>query len=130
MNTLYAGEIMPPLKTLLGVLLAAGLLAGCSPAPPRDDRGSQSAPTPEEAFRFGGISMPASGKVLKTEYEKGIDAMYRVDLTLPPNDLPELLKASNFAPGVTEDDQLVDGRRVYRKVTIDGTTVHLELFTM
>ncbi|WP_409493676.1 hypothetical protein [Amycolatopsis sp. cmx-11-12] len=108
------------MKLLLAAL--ALLLAGCTTTQP-------AAPTPEEAFRFGGISMPASGKVLETKSERGIDVMYRVVLTLPAEDVPELLKASNFAPGVMEDDRLIDGRRVFRKVTVDGTTVRLELFT-
>lgn len=97
------------------------LLAGCAT--------KQAGPTPEEAFRFGGISMPASGKVLETKYERGIDVMYRVVLTLPAEDVPKLLEASNFAPGVTKDDQLVDGRRVNREVVVNGTTVRLSLFT-
>nr|WP_221472016.1 hypothetical protein [Amycolatopsis umgeniensis] len=105
---------------MLAVL--ALVLTACSTGKPET-------PTPEEAFRFGGISMPASGKVLETKYERGIDVMYKVVLTLPAEDVPQLLKASNFAPGVTEDDQLIDGRRVFRKVAVDGTTVRLSLFT-
>ncbi len=107
------------MKLLLAVL--ALLLAGCATP--------QEAPKPEEAFRFGGISMPGSGKVLETKSERGIDVMYSVVLTLPAEDVPELLKASNFAPGVMKDDQLIDGRRVNREVTVDGTTVRLNLFT-
>ncbi len=107
------------MKLLLAAL--ALLLAGCTT--------TQDTPKAEDAFEFGGISMPASGKVLETKYERGIDVLYRVVLTLPAEDVPQLLKASNFAPGVTEDDQLIDGHRVYRKVTVDGTTVHLSLFT-
>ncbi|OXM51930.1 hypothetical protein CFP75_12220 [Amycolatopsis alba DSM 44262] len=107
------------MKLLLAVL--ALLLTGCSTAPP--------GPSPEEAFRFGGISMPASGKVLETQYDRGIDARYVVVLSLPPEDVPKLLEASRFAPGAMKDDQLIDGRRVYREVTAQGTTVRLELFT-
>ncbi|WP_410648354.1 hypothetical protein [Amycolatopsis sp. cmx-4-54] len=107
------------MKTLLAVL--ALLLAGCATAPP--------SPTPEDAFRFGGISMPAGGKVLETQHDRGIDSRYVVVLTLPAEDVPKLLEASNFAPGVMEDDLVVDGRRVVRKVSVDGTTVRLELFT-
>ncbi|EME63682.1 hypothetical protein [Amycolatopsis decaplanina] len=107
------------MKTLLAVL--ALLLAGCATTP--------DTPSPEDAFRFGGISMPSSGKVLETRYDRGIDARYVVVLALPAEDVPELLEASHFAPGVMEDDQLIGGRRVYRKVTVDGTTVRLELFT-
>ncbi|RSM62350.1 hypothetical protein DMH03_09540 [Amycolatopsis sp. WAC 01376] len=107
------------MKTLLAVL--ALLLAGCATAP--------DAPKPEDAFRFGGISMPASGKVLEMKYDRGIDSRYEVVLTLPAEDVPKLLEASNFAPGVMNDDRIVDGRRVVRKVTVQGTTVHLELFT-
>ena len=107
------------MKLLIAVL--ALLLAGCAtPEPP---------PSPEDAFRFGGISMPASGKVLETKYDRGIDSRYEVVLTLPAEDVPKLLEASNFAPGVMADDRLVNGRRVVRKVTVEGTTVHLELFT-
>ncbi|MEU3765484.1 hypothetical protein AB0E55_10535 [Amycolatopsis keratiniphila] len=107
------------MKALLAVL--ALLLAGCATAPP--------SPTPEDAFRFGGISMPASGKVLETQHDRGIDSRYVVVLTLPVEDVPKLLEASNFAPGVMEDDRLVNGRRVVRKVTVEGTTVRLEMFT-
>ncbi|EMD23165.1 hypothetical protein B0293_25285 [Amycolatopsis azurea DSM 43854] len=107
------------MKLLLAAL--ALLLAGCATPQP--------GPTPEEAFKFGGISMPASGKVLETKYERGIDVRYRVVLTLPAEDVPRLLEASGFAPGALKDDQLIDGRRVYREVTVDGTTVHLSLFT-
>ncbi|AGM09708.1 hypothetical protein [Amycolatopsis keratiniphila] len=107
------------MKALLAVLVL--LLTGCATAPP--------SPTPEDAFRFGGISMPASGKVLETQYDRGIDSRYVVVLTLPVEDVPKLLEASNFAPGVMEDDRLVDGRRVVRKVTVEGTTVRLEMFT-
>ncbi|KZB87396.1 hypothetical protein [Amycolatopsis regifaucium] len=105
------------------LLIAAFALlsVGCTTTTP--------APSPEEAFRFGGISMPASGKVLETKSDRGIDMRYQVVLTLPAEDVPELLRASNFAPGVQEDDRLVNGRHVYRKVKVDGTTVHLELFT-
>lgn len=73
--------------------------------------------------------MPASGKVLETQYDRGIDSRYVVVLTLPAEDVPKLLEASHFAPGVMEDDRLVDGRRVVRKVTVEGTTVRLEMFT-
>ncbi|KFU82872.1 hypothetical protein [Amycolatopsis lurida] len=107
------------MKTLLAVL--ALLLAGCATTPP--------SPTPEDAFRFGGISMPSSGKVLETQYDRGIDSRYVVILTLPAEDVPKLLEASNFAPGDLEDDRVVDGRHVYRKVTVEGTTVRLEMFT-
>lgn len=107
------------MKLLLAAL--ALLLAGCTTPQP--------APTPEEAFKFGGISMPASGKVLETKYDRGIDARYEVVLTLPAEDIPELLAASHFAPGVMNDDRVVDGRRVVRNVTVEGTTVRLELFT-
>ncbi|MEU3621072.1 hypothetical protein BS329_11180 [Amycolatopsis coloradensis] len=107
------------MKLLLAAL--ALLLAGCTT--------SEDVPKPEDAFRFGGISMPASGKVLETKYDRGIDARYEVVLTLPAEDLPELLEASHFAPGVMNDDRVVDGRRVVREVTVDGTTVRLELFT-
>ncbi|RSM81357.1 hypothetical protein DL991_07370 [Amycolatopsis sp. WAC 01375] len=107
------------MKTLLAVL--ALLLAGCAATP--------DTPKPEDAFRFGGISMPASGKVLETKYDRGIDSRYQVVLTLPAEDVPKLLEASNFAPGVMNDDRMVDGRRVVRKVTVEGTTVRLELFT-
>ncbi|OXM57467.1 hypothetical protein CFP71_07715 [Amycolatopsis thailandensis] len=106
---------------LLLAALALLLLAGCATPP--------EAPKAEEAFKFGGISMPASGKVLETQYDRGIDARYVVVLTLPPEDVPKLLEASRFAPGVLKDDQLVDGRRVYREVTVQGTTVRLEMFT-
>ncbi|GAB3717405.1 hypothetical protein GCM10027598_28120 [Amycolatopsis oliviviridis] len=106
---------------LLLAALALLLLAGCATPP--------EAPKPEEAFKFGGISMPASGEVLDTKYERGIDVMYRVVLTLPAEDVPKLLAASGFAPGAMKDDQLIDGRRVYREVTVDGATVHLSLFT-
>lgn len=44
-------------------------------------------------------------------------------------DVPKLLEASNFAPGAMNDDQVVEGRHVYRKVTVEGTTVRLEMFT-
>ncbi|WP_414939581.1 hypothetical protein [Amycolatopsis sp. cmx-11-51] len=108
------------MKLLLAALVF--LLAGCTTT-------QDPAPSPEEAFRFGGISMPASGEVLETKYERGIDVMYRVALTLPAEDVPELLKASHFAPGVMEDSQFIDGRRVSRKVAVEGTTVHLSLFT-
>lgn len=114
------------MKTLLGTLLAVFLLTACSTT--RADN----TPPPEEAFQYGGISLPVSGKVLKTEYEKGIDVMYRVDVSIPAKDVQQLLKASNFAPGVTEDSQLVDGHRVYRKIIVDPgdpATVHLSLFT-
>ncbi|MFC3451406.1 hypothetical protein [Amycolatopsis speibonae] len=107
------------MKLLLAAL--ALLLTGCAT--------TQEAPKPEEAFKFGGISMPASGKVLETRYDRGIDARYVVVLSLPAEDVPKLLEASRFAPGVMRDDQLVDGRRVYREVTLRGTTVRLELFT-
>ncbi|MFD5244586.1 hypothetical protein ACFWIW_08585 [Amycolatopsis sp. NPDC058340] len=107
------------MKSLLAVL--ALLLAGCATAPP--------GPTPEDAFRFGGISMPASGKVLETRHDRGIDSRYVVVLTLPAEDVPKLLEASDFAPGVMNDDRVVDGRHVYRKVTVEGTTVRLEMFT-
>lgn len=107
------------MKTLLAVL--ALLLAGCATTAP--------SPTPEDAFRFGGISMPASGKVLETQYDRGIDSRYVVVLTLPVEDVPKLLEASNFAPGDLEDDRVIDGRRVYRKVTVEGVTVRLEMFT-
>ncbi|RSN66054.1 hypothetical protein DMH01_06920 [Amycolatopsis sp. WAC 04182] len=107
------------MKTLLAAL--ALLLAGCATTP--------EAPRPEDAFRFGGISMPASGKVLETRYDRGIDSRYVVVLTLPAEDVPKLLEASNFAPGVLNDDRLVEGRRVVRKVSVEGTTVRLELFT-
>ncbi|WP_410655454.1 hypothetical protein [Amycolatopsis sp. lyj-112] len=106
--------------------MLALLLTACS-TPRVDDT-----PPPEEAFRFGGISLPAGGKVLKTDYQRGIDVMYRVDVSIPAKDVQQLLKASNFAPGVTEDSQLVDGHRVFRKVIVDPgdpATVHLSLFT-
>ncbi|OKJ97592.1 hypothetical protein [Amycolatopsis sp. CB00013] len=107
------------MKALLAVLVL--LLAGCATPQP--------SPTPEDAFRFGGISMPASGKVLETQYDRGIDSRYVVVLTLPAEDVPKLLEGSNFAPGVLNDDRVVEGRHVYRKVTVEGTTVRLEMFT-
>ncbi|WET78714.1 hypothetical protein P3102_32470 [Amycolatopsis sp. QT-25] len=107
------------MKILLAV--SALLLTACSTPEP--------APTAEDAFRFGGISMPASGKVLETKYDRGIDSRYVVVLALPAEDVPRLLDASQFDPGVMADDRIVDGRRVVRKVTVQGTTVHLELFT-
>lgn len=72
--------------------------------------------------------MPASGKVLETQHDRGIDSRYVVVLTLPAEDVPKLLEASGFAPEVMNDDRVVEGRHVYRKVTVEGTTVRLEMF--
>lgn len=153
---------------LLGSLLVVSLLTACSTTPPRetresgesrDGRTSPSAPAPEEALRFGGISVPASGKVLGTQYDRGIDERYRVVVGLPAGDVTALLSASQFKTALTphtgplpdsvdgfdltkakslragEDSRHVEGHTVYRRVTVDDSdpataVVHLSLFTM
>ncbi|GLZ37683.1 hypothetical protein Acsp05_13080 [Actinokineospora sp. NBRC 105648] len=113
---------------------------------------------PEEALRFGGISLPPSGRVLGVENEAGIDELYRVVVGLPAVDVPELLSDSGFTVPLTpdagpfqdsvkgfdlaagksvragEDTHQVGGRTITRQLAVDETdpitaTVHLWLFT-
>jgi hypothetical protein len=149
------------MKTLLTLLLAGCLVTACSTTPPQENRMSQSQSAPataEEALRFGGISLPPSGKVLGSQHDKGIDERYRVVFSIPAGDVEKLLAGSKFVTPLDpdagpfqgsvdgfelskaksvrsgEDNVQVGGHTVFRQVAVDESdpatsVVHLWLFT-
>lgn len=149
------------MRSLIALLALALLVAACSTTPPREDRMSQTpstAPAPDEALRFGGISLPPSGEVFQVRQDRGIDQRYRLVVGVAAEEVPDLLSGSGFTAALApdagpfqdtiegfdltaaksvksvEDSKQVDGRTVFRHVAVDESdpatsVVHMWLFT-
>lgn len=121
---------------VIGVMLTLGLAVtstACGSEAGQEDRMRQSGSSGvttdqvviDEAFRFGGIVLPPSARVLGVQHDKGIDQRYRLAIGIDPNAVETLLAGSGFTTPVEPDPgpfmAPVDGFDLTTATTVSST---------